>query len=180
MKTTKQKRAKANVEKIKNLLDEEQKSKAKGKDYASGIRMNKQSVPLSRKSTTAGPCRCGSTTHKRVTHSSCIFNLKNATSLNGEAAKVNPSLDGAATCGEAVAHQESLSSAASQSESGINGELLKEMESEKLREDLSDTQRDSQDSQHAARICVEILDSIDPEFDTNLDIEDLELGGEDA
>ena len=179
MKTTKQKRAKANVEKIKNLLDEEQKSKAKGEDYASGIGVNKQSVPLSRKSTTAGPCRCGSTTHKRVTHSSCIFNLKNATSLNGEAAKVNPSLDGA-TCGEAVAHQESLSSAASQSESGINGELLKEMESEKLREDLSDTQRDSQDSQHAARICVEILDSIDPEFDTNLDIEDLELGGEDA
>ena len=80
-------------------------------------------MPLSRKSTTAGPCRCRSTTHKRVTHSSCIFNLKNATSLNGEAAKVNPSLDGA-TCGEAVAHQESLSSAASQSESGINGELL--------------------------------------------------------
>ena len=54
------------------------------------------------------------------------------------------------------------------------------MESKKLREDLSDTQRHSQDSQHAARICVEILDSIDPEFDTNLDIEDLELGGEDA
>ena len=86
------------------------------------------------------------------------------------------SLDGA-ICGEAVARQESLSSAASQSESGVNGELLKEMESKKLREDLSDTQRGSQDSQHAARSCVEILDSLDPEFDTSLHIEDLEIGG---
>ena len=66
-------------------------------DYALGIGVNKSvCIPALRRSTTAGSCRCGSTTHKRVNHSSCILNPKTATSLNGKTAHAheNPSLEG--------------------------------------------------------------------------------------